>query len=83
MEENNQMMHYPQGGYGGGMGGLGDQQQQQGPTSPQSPGDGQDGVRGHASINNILDQIMTITDQSLDEVRTDFLQPFKLRYRFR
>lgn len=70
MEENNPMMHYPQ-GYGMGMG----EQQQQGPTSPQSPGVGdgqqqqQDGVRGHASINNILDQIMTITDQSLDEAQ--------------
>ena len=66
MEESNPMMHYPQ-GYGMGMG-----EQQQGPTSPQSPGEGQqqqDGVRGHASIANILDQIMTITDQSLDEAQ--------------
>ena len=49
---------------------------QQQPTSPsaqpgageQEVGGGQEGVRGHASINTILDQIMTITDQSIDEV---------------
>ena len=65
MEDINRVMHYSQQGYEG-MGGLGEQQ-----TSPQSPeeaGGVQDGVRGHASINTILDQIMTITDQSLDEV---------------
>ena len=58
------MMHYSQQGYEGM--GMGEQQ----PTSPQSPEEAgvQDGVRGHASINTILDQIMTITDQSLDEV---------------
>ena len=46
---------------------MGEQQ----PTSPQSPEEAgvQDGVRGHASINTILDQIMTITDQSLDEAQ--------------
>ena len=57
------MMHYSQQGYEGM--GMGEQ-----PTSPQSPEEAgvQDGVRGHASINTILDQIMTITDQSLDEV---------------
>ena len=60
------MMHYTQQGYEG-MGGMAEQQ----PTSPQSPEEtgGQDGVRGHASINTILDQIMTITDQSLDEAQ--------------
>ena len=56
------MMHYSQQGYEG-MGGMAEQQ----PTSPQSSEEAQDGVRGHASINTILDQIMTITDQSLDE----------------
>lgn len=57
--------------------GIGEHQQ---PTSPQSQqhtggqegqaevGGVQDGVVGHASINTILDQIMTITDQSIDEV---------------
>ena len=66
MEDINRVMHYSQQGYEG-MGGLGEQQ-----TSPQSPeeaGGVQDGVRGHASINTILDQIMTITDQSLDEAQ--------------
>ena len=59
------MMHYSQQGYEGM--GMGEQQ----PTSPQSPEEAgvQDGVRGHASINTILDQIMTITDQSLDEAQ--------------
>ena len=33
----------------------------------------QDGVRGHADINTILDQIMNITDQSLDEAQVYFL----------
>ena len=61
-------MHYSQQGYEGM--GMGEQQ----PTSPQSPEEAgvQDGVRGHASINTILDQIMTITDQSLDEVHTTY-----------
>ena len=65
MEDINRVMHYSQQGYEG-MGGLGEQQ-----TSPQSPEEAgvQDGVRGHASINTILDQIMTITDQSLDEAQ--------------
>ena len=71
MEETNPMMHYSQ-GYGMGL----SDGQQQAPTSPQSAEDvsagagGQEaGVRGHASINNILDQILTITDQSLDEAQ--------------
>ena len=75
MDDSNRMMHFPQ---GFGMG-IGEHQQQ--PTSPQSQqhtggqegqaevGGVQDGVVGHASINTILDQIMTITDQSIDEVR--------------
>ena len=36
----------------------------------------QDGVRGHADINTILDQIMNITDQSLDEAQVSFLLLF-------
>ena len=70
------MMHYSQQGYEGM--GMGEQQ----PTSPQSPEEAgvQDGVRGHASINTILDQIMTITDQSLDEVH--ILDLLLLRERF-
>lgn len=78
MDNINRMMHYPQ-GYGMGMD---DQSQggQQQPTSPsaqpgageQEVGGGQEGVRGHASINTILDQIMTITDQSIDEVHLNW-----------
>ena len=73
MDDSNRMMHFPQ---GFGMG-LGEHQQPTSPQSQQHPGaqEGQgevggvqDGVVGHASINTILDQIMTITDQSIDEV---------------
>ena len=68
------MMHYPQ-SYGMAMGGDVGQQQQ--PTSPPPTDDGsagrtQEGVRGHANINTILDQIMNITDQSLDEAQVSF-----------
>ena len=73
MDDSNRLMHYPQQGYGG-LGGMGETVQQ--PTSPQQPDEGlnsglnsPDGMRGHASINTILDQIMTITDQSLDEAQ--------------
>ena len=70
------MMHYPQ-SYGMPMGGEVGQQQQ--PTSPPPTEDvsavrtqSQEGVRGHANINTILDQIMNITDQSLDEAQVSF-----------
>merc|ERR1719251_652559 len=55
---------------------MGEQQ-----TSPQSPEEAgvQDGVRGHASINTILDQIMTITDQSLDEARKHSLNCHRMK----
>ena len=75
MDNSNRMMHFPQ-GQGFGMG-LGEHQQPTSPQPQQHPGgqEGQgevggvqDGVVGHASINTILDQIMTITDQSIDEV---------------
>jgi len=67
------MMYHPQQAYG--LGGLGQHPQQ--PTSPgpqedQSGGQGVDGIRGHADINTILDQIMNITDQSLDEAQVLF-----------
>ena len=73
MDDSSRMMHFPQ---GFGMG-LGEHQQPTSPQSQQHPGSQegqgevggvQDGVVGHASINTILDQIMTITDQSIDEV---------------
>merc|ERR1719383_1700288 len=52
------------------------------PTSPQQPDEGlnsPDGMRGHASINTILDQIMTITDQSLDEARKHTLNCHRMK----
>ena len=69
------MQHYTQGQGYGGVGGVGDGQQQA--QSPQPQDDSLntgDGMRGHASINTILDQIMTITDQSLDEAQVFTLQ---------
>merc|ERR1712038_322028 len=76
------MMHYPQ-SYGMQMGGEGvqqqqQQQQQQQPTSP-TPTDNQDGIRGTANINTILDQIMNITDQSLDEARKHTLNCHRMK----
>jgi len=68
--------------------GIGEHQQ---PTSPQSQqhtggqegqaevGGVQDGVVGHASINTILDQIMTITDQSIDEARKNSLNCHRMK----
>ena len=70
-------LHYPQ-TYGMGMGEVGGQQQQQQPTSPAGvtteeavglAGQEAGAARGHANINTILDQIMNITDQSLDEAQ--------------
>ena len=70
-------LHYPQ-TYGMGLGEVGgQQQQQQQPTSPAGvteeavglAGQEAGAARGHANINTILDQIMNITDQSLDEAQ--------------
>ena len=73
-------LHYPQ-TYGMGMGEVGGQQQQQQQQQPTSPagvtteeavglaGQEAGAARGHANINTILDQIMNITDQSLDEAQ--------------
>ena len=81
MDDSSRMMHFPQ---GFGMG-LGEHQQPTSPQSQQHPGSQegqgevggvQDGVVGHASINTILDQIMNITDQSLDEAQVSFLLLF-------
>ena len=75
MDEASRMMHYPQSyGMQQQMGGEVVQQQ---PTSPPpteeaSLGGTQEGVRGTANINTILDQIMNITDQSLDEAQVSF-----------
>ncbi len=47
---------------------------QQSPGSVSHDADhGQDSLRGHADINTILDQIMNITDQSLDEAQVFFI----------
>ena len=47
---------------------------QQSPGSGSHDADhGQDSLRGHADINTILDQIMNITDQSLDEAQVFFI----------
>ncbi len=64
MDDQSRMMHYQQ-AYG--MGGMGDQ------ASPGAHEDNLDSSRGHADINTILDQIMNITDQSLDEAQVSFL----------
>merc|ERR1712045_348530 len=61
-------MHYPQ-NYGLNMGGEGGQATSPGGQTPEESGGQTDGIRGHADINSILDQIMNITDQSLDEAR--------------
>ena len=66
MDHTSRMMHYQQ-AYG--MGPMGDHQA----SSPGLQDDGQDAGRGHADINTILDQIMNITDQSLDEAQVSFL----------
>ena len=61
---------------GYGLDGVGHHHQQHLPQHHQQPdggdgGQGQvvEGVRGHADISTILDQIMNITDQSLDEAQ--------------
>jgi len=78
------MMHYPQ-NYG--MQQMGGEVVQQQPTSPlpsptedtASLGRTQEGVRGTANINTILDQIMNITDQSLDEARKHTLNCHRMK----
>ena len=71
MDEQNRMMHYPQ-NYGLNMGGEGGQATSPGGQTPEESGGQTDGIRGHADINSILDQIMNITDQSLDEAQVLF-----------
>jgi len=64
MEDQNRMMLYPQ-NYGMNMGGTTDDQNAATSPAPAS----EEVVRNHADINVILDQIMNITDQSLDEAQ--------------
>ena len=74
MDDQNRMMHYQQHAFGMG---LADQTGQQpspaGGGGQEEAGQQQDGTRGHTDINTILDQIMNITDQSLDEAQVSFL----------
>ena len=59
-------------------------------SEQQSPGSGgredhsvsQDSLHGHADISQILDQIMNITDQSLDEVKLNTVPSYKINGRF-
>lgn len=69
MDDQSRMMHYQ---HPFGMG-LGDQVAQQQPSPGGQEDTLQDGTRGHSDINTILDQIMNITDQSLDEAQVSFL----------
>lgn len=75
-------MHPLSGGYGGY--GLENQQSPQEAGSPQDPNSGGNGAVGDAGqngsgpnysdINQILDQILNITDQSLDEAQVRLCQ---------
>jgi hypothetical protein len=77
MEDQGRMMLYPQ-NYGMGMG-AGQEEAQA--TSP-APGPADEAVRSHADINTILDQIMNITDQSLDEAQVPFDTTYWLDHTF-
>lgn len=74
-------MHYQQQGYGG-LGIPGDvsgDQQSPGSGGHEDHNVGQDSLRGHADISQILDQIMNITDQSLDEARKHTLNCHRMK----
>jgi len=85
MDDQSRMMHYQQQPYGGmampdatgqpSPAGVGqdDVQQQQQQQQQET------GTRGHADINTILDQIMNITDQSLDEARKHTLNCHRMK----
>lgn len=77
MEDQNRLMHYQQQGYPGlGLGGdVGGEHQSPGGHEDH----GQDVLRGHSDINTILDQIMNITDQSLDEARKHTLNCHRMK----
>jgi len=72
MEDQSRMMLYPQ-NYGMNMGG-----EDQTATSPAPSTEETQTVRSHADINVILDQIMNITDQSLDEAQVPFVTAFSI-----
>jgi len=75
MDDQSRMMHYQ---HPFGMG-LGDQVAQQQPSPGGQEDTLQDGTRGHSDINTILDQIMNITDQSLDEARKHTLNCHRMK----
>lgn len=66
-DQQSNMMLYPQ-NYNMGLG------EEVGAGSP--PADQEEGGRTQADINSILDQIMNITDQSLDEAQVPFVTTF-------
>ena len=65
-----------QNGYGGyGLEGAGQQQ----PTSPHTNGTEADEGSKYSDINSILDQILNITDQSLDEAQVLYYLSYELQ----
>ena len=82
MDEQSRMMLYPQ-TYNLDNQGQGGQETTTDPnTGNQTTGSGEQSQpaasRTHADINTILDQIMNITDQSLDEAQVPFFTTAKL-----
>merc|ERR1719447_293159 len=76
-DQQGRMMLYPQQNYG--MGGMvgGEESLATSPASAQ--GDESQQQRQHADINTILDQIMAVTDQSLDEARKHTLNCHRMK----
>merc|ERR1719285_1499031 len=70
------MMLYPQQNYG--MGGMGGEESLATSPAP-TQGDESQQPRQHADINTILDQIMAVTDQSLDEARKHTLNCHRMK----
>merc|ERR1719285_757059 len=70
------MMLYPQQNYG--MGGMGGEESLATSPAP-TQGDESQQQRQHADINTILDQIMAVTDQSLDEARKHTLNCHRMK----
>jgi len=80
MEDQSRMMHYQQQPYGGmAMPDATAQQSPVGQDDVQQQQQQETGARGHADINTILDQIMNITDQSLDEARKHTLNCHRMK----
>jgi len=75
-EQQGRMMLYPQQTYG--MGGMGGEESLATSPAP-TQGDESQQQRQHADINTILDQIMAVTDQSLDEARKHTLNCHRMK----